>query len=248
MAGRHLILVRDFNPVVPVVNSNGQLQFATAVNGNAVPNPRVNPAFGLLSLFNTEGVSSYNALQVNLVHRFAHNFMAQAAYTWSHSIDDSSGGFANELGGATENPYSNAQDRGNSKFDIRHSLRLNGLYTLPFNQNRFVSGWGIGGIVTFATGLHFSATDGFDNSGLGASVERPNLNPGWTGSQIVTGNINQWINPAAFNLPPIGVLGNLGRDTLVAPGTVDADLSFSKDTKIRTSDFQPPEYSLAVEQ
>jgi len=232
MAGRHLILVRDFNPVVPVVNSNGQLQFATAVNGNAVPNPRVNPAFGLLSLFNTEGVSSYNALQVNLVHRFAHNFMAQAAYTWSHSIDDSSGGFANELGGATENPYSNAQDRGNSKFDIRHSLRLNGLYTLPFNQNRFVSGWGIGGIVTFATGLHFSATDGFDNSGLGASVERPNLNPGWTGSQIVTGNINQWINPAAFNLPPIGVLGNLGRDTLVAPGTVDADLSFSKDTKI----------------
>lgn len=232
MAGRHLLLVRDFNPTTTTVDANGVIHFATAVNNSPVPNPRLNPTLGDLFLLNSEGISNYNALQVNLVHRFAHHFQAQAAYTWSHSIDDASGAFGAELGGVTENPYNDRWDRGNSHFDVRHSLRINGLYTLPFNRNRFVSGWGISGIETVATGLHFSAVDGFDSANYGNTVERPNLNPGWTASRIVTGNPNQWINPAAFSLPPLGVLGNVGRDTLVGPGIVDTDLSFTKDTRI----------------
>jgi hypothetical protein len=232
MGGRHLLLARDLNPPTTFVNANGQTQFGTAVNGTPTANPRLNPSYGILQNLMAEGVSNYNALQVNLNHRFAHNFQAQAAYTWSHSIDDSSGALGSELGGLTENPYNDRLDRGDSHFDVRQSLRINGLYTVPFHQNRFVSGWGVSGIVTVATGLHFSAVDGFDNSGLGNTVERPNLNPGWTASQIITGNPRDWVNPAAFSLPPDGVLGNVGRDTLTGPGIVDTDLSFTKDTKI----------------
>ncbi len=232
LGGRHLIMQRDYNPPVPTVDSSGVLHFATQVNGNPVANPRLNPTLGVLELFNPEAVSNYNALQVNVVHRFAHNFMAQAAYTWSHSIDDNSGGFGNELGGLSENPYNTAWDRGDSHFDVRQSLRVNGLYRVPFTRNRFVSGWGLSGIVTVATGQHISAVDGFDQSALGNTLERPNLNPGWTASMIQTGNPNQWFNPAAFSLPPDGVLGNLGRDNLVVPGLKETDVSFTKDTRI----------------
>jgi hypothetical protein len=230
--GRHEWARRDYNPVIPFVNANGQLQFATSVNGSPVANPRGNPGFTYLNLQNSEGNSSYNALQVNLVHRFAHNFQAQAAYTWSHSIDTDSGSQGLELGSTAENPYNVAWDRGDSQYDVRQNLRLNGVYTLPFNQNRFVSGWGVSGIVSVQTGLHFSVLNGFDSANFGTATERPYLNPGFTASSIITGNPNQWFNPAAFTLPPLGVLGNLGRDVFTGPGIFDADVSFTKDTKI----------------
>ena len=50
--------------------------------------------------------------------------------------------------------------------------------------------------------------------------------------QIVTGNINQWANPAAFSLPAPGTLGNLQRDTLAGPGIVNLDWSVKKETQI----------------
>ena len=230
--GRHLLLAQDLNPPIPVLNANGQEQFATVVNGNPVVNPRINPNFGELLNFTTNGNSSYNALQVNMIHRFSHNFQAQVAYTWSHSIDDTSGGLAGELGGAIENPYNAHTDWSDSRFDIRQSVRINGSYFLPFHQNRFVAGWGVNGIITITGGVPFSPTDGFDNSNFGVTVERPNVNPGFTASSIIQGNPTQWFNPAAFSLPPDGVLGNAGRDILRGPGVFDTDLSFTKDTAI----------------
>ena len=46
--------------------------------------------------------------------------------------------------------------------------------------------------------------------------------------QIVTGNINQWANPAAFTLPAPGTLGNLQRDFLAGPGVVDLDYAVNE--------------------
>ena len=63
--GRHEWARRDYNPVIPVVNGSGQLQFAKNVNGSPVANSRVNPNFTYLNLQNSEGNSSYNALQAN---------------------------------------------------------------------------------------------------------------------------------------------------------------------------------------
>jgi hypothetical protein len=231
-AGRHLLLAQDLNPPIPATNASGQQVFATAVNGNPVANPRINPNFGLLLNFTTNGNSSYNALQVNFAHRFSHNFQAQVAYTWSHTLDDTSGGLAGELGGAIENPYNAHADWSNSRFDIRESARINGTYTLPFRQNKFVSGWAFNGIQTISGGLPFTPTDGFDNSNFGVTMERPNLNPGYTAGSIVIGKQTQWFNPAAFSLPPTGVLGNVGRDILRGPGIVDTDFSVTKDTAI----------------
>jgi len=230
--GRHLMMARDFNPPIPTTDVNGLLHFANSVNGNPVPNKRLNPLFGMLVNFNAEGSSGYHSLQVNLNHRFAHNFQAQAAYSWSHSIDNTSGSYAGEMGGPIENPYDASWDRGNSRFDARHSLRINGVYTLPFHRNRLVNGWGISGIFSYVTGLPFSATDGFDSGNVGTAVQRPNLNPGFTAESIITGDPKQWFNPAAFSLPPLGVLGNLGRDTLRGPGLVDTNISVTKDLSI----------------
>jgi hypothetical protein len=39
----------------------------------------------------TVGVSHYDSLQVNFDKRFSHGLLFQASYTWSHSLDDTSG-------------------------------------------------------------------------------------------------------------------------------------------------------------
>ena len=69
-------------------------------------------------------------------------------------------------------------------------------------------------------------------------------------SKVVTGNIQQWFNPAMFSMAPtflsptseqggagcpctIGQLGNAGRNTLRGPGASNWDLSLVKDTKAK---------------
>ena len=71
----------------------------------------------MINALQTNGKSSYNSLQTNVVHRFSHNFQAQVAYTWGHSIDDGSASSGLETGGGgRSNPYNFASDRGNSTF------------------------------------------------------------------------------------------------------------------------------------
>jgi hypothetical protein len=175
-------------------------------------------------------------MQVNAVHRFTQSFQAQFAYTYGHSIDDGSGSSGLETGGGPRsNPYNFAADRGDSTFDIRHALRINGIYALPFKGNGFVSGWQISGILSRTTGPPLLLTTGFDQALVGPSStanERPNLNPGFTADSIQTGKVNEWYNPAAFSLQPKGTEGNLGRNVIRGPGIFNTDISLVKDTRI----------------
>ena len=41
-----------------------------------------------------------------------------------------------------------------------------------------------------------------------------------------------YFNTACFTLPPVGVLGNLARNSLIGPGFADLDSSLSKATRI----------------
>lgn len=85
------------------------------------------------------------------------------------------------------------------------------------------------GIFTAISGAPFSIADGFSVSSLG---ERPLLLPGASAAPAVTGSPNHWWSPAGFALPPIGELGNLGRNTAMGPGLWDFDYALLKDTRI----------------
>lgn len=203
--GVHLISQHDLNPPIPTIDATGVYHFST----DGVTNPRINPALSVFNDATAFGNSWYYSLQVNATRRFSRNVQAQVAYTWSHSIDLGSGTSGLETGGGgQENPDFALYDRGPSAFDIRHTLRANGLVVLPFHGNKFVEGWQISGILSASTGTPFSATDGFDRAGLLNGAQRPNLNPGFTADSIVTHNQNQWFNPAAFSLQPQGTIGN----------------------------------------
>ena len=72
-------------------------------------------------------------------------------------------------------------------------------------------------------------------AGLGTAFygDRPNLNAGRTASNVVTGTKDHWIDPTAFTLPPVGELGNMGRNNIIGPRFWDIDFSVLKDTNAR---------------
>jgi hypothetical protein len=147
-------------------------------------------------------------------------------------MDDASGAYGLEGGIDWSDPLNGSFDRGRCLFDRPQVLRWSGVYALPFQQNPFVKGWQVSGNLTAQSGSPWNVTVGFDQSGNDeAGSERPNLI--LPAGQAITGNINDWANPAAFGLPAAGTLGNLQRDFLWGPGIVTVDFAVMKDTQIK---------------
>jgi len=181
-------------------------------------------------------------------------------------------------------PLDQHVDWGPSCFNVADNLALSLTYHLPTisGGNAFVkkaaNGWWLGSIVTIQTGFPFSpiTTNNRSNSGVlqgqndYANINTPALlaaypcgpaNPckkytpiPYDPNTVITGNINQWYNPAMFSIAPqtaspaaeqaacggtaanpcnfIGQLGTSGRDILTGPPFRNWDFSLVKDTKV----------------
>jgi Carboxypeptidase regulatory-like domain/TonB-dependent Receptor Plug Domain len=240
--GYNLLVQNDLNPIIPVIDTNGQLNFVGTDPGSPsnVPTVRKNPNLGALAFNVPDGSSWYNSLQVYVTRNAGKSLQFQAAYTYSKCIDYGSISYGLESDAsdqqAQSDPYDLARDKGPCDFDVKHNFVGNVIYAFPFRGNRLVEGWQTSAIVTARSGGPFSVQDGFDQVGLndpaGQPGERPNLVAGQSNNPIV-GRVNEWYNPAAFVLQPLGELGNLARNTLVGPKFVDFDLSLSKNTRLK---------------
>ena len=208
---------------------------------------RPNPSLGAGFFWYTEGNSRYNALQTDLVRRLSHGLQFRFNYTWSKNLDMNSG-----LTGAQANNQAQmimdrnnvSRDWGPSALDVTHQVSISAHYELPFGKgkrwvsgssvgDRIVGGWQLNAITTLLSGFPFTPQIGSNRSGDGdtRNPDRPNLNPAFTGP-VITGNPNQWYNPAAFLLPAFGTWGNLGRGTYRGPGLATVDLSLFKGISI----------------
>jgi hypothetical protein len=161
------------------------------------------------------------------------------AYTYSHSIDDSSDRFD----GAFVNSFNVAANRASSSFDQRHSFSISYVYGLPFFRSKglahtVLGGWQVSGITTAQTGTPVSVTKGSgfnDSAGVGNGVgtgSRPDLvgNPhaGLTQTEFPDQRGPVFYNPAAFAAPTGLTFGNVGRDTLYLPGRLNFDFGLFK--------------------
>jgi len=131
------------------------------------PNAFYQPQYGALSAWGSIGNSNYHALAVSYKIR-AHTLTADFNYTWSHSLDDSSG-LQNGVGYNGEafilNPFRQRDMYANSDFDMRHQINVNAVWQLPFGKgknwfgdagkvaNGILGGWELTGIFRWNTGL-----------------------------------------------------------------------------------------------
>ncbi|MGA3306935.1 MAG: TonB-dependent receptor, partial [Stellaceae bacterium] len=204
-----------------------------------------NPEFtGEFDVMRNDADSSYNALQVQHRHRFAHGLQALLSYTWAHSIDDASSDayFVNLP--ASDAPLS--QDRGSSDYDIRHTFSGAVSYNIPAPGGgiwkAILGSWSTDSIVYARTAPPVNVVTGLDPfntevlSGAYGAV-RPNLIPGvplWIANPDVAGG--REINPAAFTIPGTvsgaAVQGDLGRNALRGFGAAQVDFALRRQFKL----------------
>ena len=135
-----------------------------------LPTRFMQPQYGALSAWSTIGNSYYNGLTVSLRQRLS-SLTMDFNYTFSHSLDDSSGlQTADGFGSAfIVNPIRQNSWYGSSDFDIRHQINATAVWQMPFGKGRaflntsnsfvqaLVGGWQLSGIYRWNTGLPLSA-------------------------------------------------------------------------------------------
>ena len=210
--------------------------------------PLANPRLANTWTWFSEGVSSFNSLQADVRHRFAHGLEFRGIYTWSKSLDNGdtlNPSAATNAPGLAMYPGNLSLDYGLSTFDVRSVAVLSGSYELPFGRgHRFLggaagwrsalaSGWTLDAIETTRSGFPFTPQLSFNpsNNGDTRNSVRPSYNPAFSGP-IILGGPNRYFNPNAFIVPPNGTFGSVGRDTLIGPGLETLDMSLLKDTRL----------------
>ena len=209
------------------------------ING-ARPYPRlslnspIDPGLALsnITVFESAGNSSYNALWVTAEKRFSKGLQFNVAESWSKSIDENSRNFQAVV---VQDSNNIANDRGLSDFDTRNRIVISGVYELPFKGNRFMEGWQLSLIETTQSGnpLNFrTTTSGFTgNANLRPNVTGPvitGLFPSPNGSPLTVGYIQ---NPTVF-VNQGNAFGNLGRNAITGPGWSNLDFALVKNTRI----------------
>ncbi len=125
----------------------------------------------------TVGNSNYNSLQASLTKRLSHGVSFQASYTYSHSLDDTSG-YENSAGAGAAGPgtavSTNPRDLeafyGDSQFDARHRFVASYTWELPRafhndgTMHALVDGWTVNGITVLQTGFPIEVFDSLDPS------------------------------------------------------------------------------------
>ncbi|HKN75086.1 MAG TPA: TonB-dependent receptor [Candidatus Acidoferrum sp.] len=230
-----------------VFGTNGPLNAAAANNLNVACGliPTANtlrtafPGYGDVNTLRDAANSIYNALQVS-ARRTVGALTVSLAYTYSHSIDDSS----DRGDAAFVNAYDYAANRANSTFDMRQNLALSYVYALPLFKGAtglkqaLLGGWQISGITVAQSGTPFSVTNGTpfgDNAGVANGTgtgSRPDLvgNPhaGLTTTDVPGDRGPLAYNPAAFAVPQGLTFGDVGRNTLTLPGRLNFDFGTFK--------------------
>ena len=189
----------------------------------------------------TAADSHYHSLQTNFTRRFNNGLRFHAAYTFSKSIDDTSGGATSIFSEITGDEAHIWTSKGLSDFDRKHRFVLNYGYDIPvprgqIGQSQFgkkvLGGWGIAGIVIVQSSTPFSVTDSGAATLYGTTGSRANWAPGASLATVeLSGSpqsrLNQYFNTSAFVKAGTG-FGNSGRNILRGPKHRNADLSVNK--------------------
>jgi hypothetical protein len=112
-------------------------------------------------LYKAEGISNYDALQLQVRKRLSFGLQLTGSYTWSHTLDEQSGLGLFVTG---NNPVIPQQNYASADFDQTHVFLVNYSYAIPAvtknkSLGQLVNGWIIGGQTVAQSGQPYSVYD-----------------------------------------------------------------------------------------
>lgn len=204
------------------------------------------PNYGVIQLVHDIGVANYQAFSFQVNKRFSNGFNLISSYTFSKSLDDTSGIRTQSSQLFPQNDLCIPCEYGPSDFDVKHRLVASFIYDLPVGPGRMwapsskivnaaIGGWELTTLGTLQTGRPYNMRYGDNNAGTntiagGTFATRPNYVSGqsFLTSHPTVGDTGQWVNPAAWKEPANGFLGDTNRNMLYGPGVQNFDMSVDK--------------------
>jgi Carboxypeptidase regulatory-like domain len=205
--------------------------------------------FSNIYMNSQSGNSWYHSAQFSLQRPFTHGFTVSANYTWSKSTDTLPFGTdaaTYATAGFYTLPYNfpnfRRYDRGPSDYDHTNVFVTSYVWQAPAlsSMNSFVrhtiGSWELSGIVSAQSGLPLTLYAGQDISQTGIGSDRAQQVSSQVYSKGVCATTTpciQWLNPAAFTLPPTGTFGNVGKGEFRGPGFFNWDMGVFKNFPIK---------------
>jgi hypothetical protein len=203
------------------------------------------PNWAWINYETNDGRQNYNGLTAVVTKRLSKGLQFTSSYAFVRNLTNAQGynpnGFAGEAGGQVTDLRDKQIDYGNVQFSRRHRFLTTFLYELPSPKTpvvrQVVGGWQLGGVMLFQSGP-FLTVPGADPMGSGLptikSAERADLNPG-VPLYATTKNVQHWINPSAFAVPPsrVGRFPTAPVGNVMGPGTEVISMSITKTVRIR---------------
>jgi hypothetical protein len=254
----------------PVVNSSNALPLYMTAPSQATLNGLTNTLSSLEAAYNNGGFfvpaylnagfenfitaympwgsSIYHGWANSLSRRFSNGLQFNAAYTWSHAIDDSTADVhSTDLTPRRAEDVQNlALDRSSSALDHRQRFTFETLYNLPFFKHsrwfmkNVVGNWEFAPVYTYQSGTMVDVQSGVDaNLNADTAGDRAFVNP--SGAANVGSGVTPLLNSAGdtvaylANNPNaryiqagLGTLPNGGRNTAQLPPIDDVDMTIAK--------------------
>jgi hypothetical protein len=202
------------------------------------------PADGALMGFVAQGDDggnqTYHGMILSVERRAASGITVNANYTWSHCIGLGTASLYNPMGANANITYTDPNnrdfDRGNCDSDRRQIFNLTSVAETPSFANptlrKLASGWRLSAIYRRSSGNPINVISGQDRALSGINDQRASL----TGANPYTGSkapLSNYLNPAAFVMPDMGTLGNIGYNLLRGPATWSFDVALSRAFQFR---------------
>jgi hypothetical protein len=209
--GVHMPLrIDDYDIVLPTLTSAGYL-WPNPIGSGTV----LNPNFGSIRGMFYSGSSIFHALEAGVTKNMTHGLQLQGSFTWSKSIDDSSGtGYADQFSNSMSSlvHFDNRLLRGVSDFNIGRTLVVNGIWQVPTGKSLtgfaggVVNGWQLQSIFKMNDGIPFTPTfgTGGDPLGLGNSDDwdyPERLGGSGCKSLVNPGNPSNYVKTGCFSIP-----------------------------------------------
>lgn len=185
--------------------------------------------------------ANYHALQASINRQFSHGLMVKGAYTYSRAID-----FTDDDGWASvawNDPSVFRRNRAPAGFNTPHIFQLAYVYELPVGEGKtwangggavtkILSNWQVSGIFSAIHGQPFSLTA----SGASLNAVGQRQTPNLVGPVTKLGGVGSghpFYDPTSFAaVTASAVYGNVGRNTLYGPGSVNMDFSLLRNFKV----------------
>ncbi len=249
--GRNLYNVSEANPVDTVRCATIPACVDASPLTQQVPGitPFDGATYGSLGLQQSIATSSYHSLQLSVEKRMSHGLFLRGNYTFSKSLDNSSG-LEDSGNFQAMTPGNPKRDKSFSAFDTRHNVTIAATWELPLPKpsNPFLRGvfqkWSVSAIAAFQSGFPVPIFDDSDTCLAGNGLLF--YSPGWCRPDLVgpikildprATNNNLGFDTSAFDFSASGQIGTSPRNPLHGPGLNNWDFGILKDTHITESKY-----------